>query len=220
MSPRAKSRSVASWCCRRTEMPDARADLFGAHAGLISQYIDILASRGIDWGLLGPREGERLWDRHVLNSVACAGLIPGEASVVDVGSGAGLPGLPLAIYRADVRMTLLESLLRRASFLELAVAELGLGDRVSVVRARAEEHRGRYDVVTSRAVAPLPRLIGWCLPLVAPGGSILALKGSTASEELADAGSELRRRRLTGRVHELLVPGTDETTWAVELRRA
>jgi len=117
-------------------------------------------------------------------------------------------------------MTLLESLLRRASFLELAVAELGLGDRVSVVRARAEEHRGRYDVVTSRAVAPLPRLIGWCLPLVAPGGSILALKGSTASEELADAGSELRRRRLTGRVHELLVPGTDETTWAVELRRA
>lgn len=201
-------------------MPDARADLFGAHAGLISQYIDILASRGIDWGLLGPREGERLWDRHVLNSVACAGLIPGEASVVDVGSGAGLPGLPLAIYRADVRMTLLESLLRRASFLELAVAELGLGDRVSVVRARAEEHRGRYDVVTSRAVAPLPRLIGWCLPLVAPGGSILALKGSTASEELADAGSELRRRRLTGRVHELLVPGTDETTWAVELRRA
>ncbi|HQZ00599.1 MAG TPA: 16S rRNA (guanine(527)-N(7))-methyltransferase RsmG [Propionicimonas sp.] len=201
-------------------MPNARADLFGEHAELISQYIDILASRGIDWGLLGPREGERLWDRHVLNSVACAGLIPGEASVVDVGSGAGLPGLPLAIYRADVRMTLLESLLRRASFLELAVAELGLGDRVSVVRARAEEHRGRYDVVTSRAVAPLPRLIGWCLPLVAPGGSILALKGSTASEELADAGSELRRRRLTGRVHELLVPGTDETTWAVELRRA
>jgi len=201
-------------------VPNARADLFGEHAELISQYIDILASRGIDWGLLGPREGERLWDRHVLNSVACAGLIPGEASVVDVGSGAGLPGLPLAIYRADVRMTLLESLLRRASFLELAVAELGLGDRVSVVRARAEEHRGRYDVVTSRAVAPLPRLIGWCLPLVAPGGSILALKGSTASEELADAGSELRRRRLTGRVHELLVPGTDETTWAVELRRA
>lgn len=201
-------------------MADARAELFGSGSELISQYVDILASRGIDWGLLGPREGERLWDRHVLNSVAAAGLIASGASVVDVGSGAGLPGLPLAIYRPDLRVTLLESLLRRANFLELAVAELGLADRVEVVRARAEDHRDRYDVVTSRAVAPLPRLIGWCVPLVARGGSLLALKGSTASAELADAGPELRRHRLSGRVHELPVPGLTETTWAVELVRS
>jgi 16S rRNA (guanine527-N7)-methyltransferase len=198
---------------------DARAELFGAGAEAIRQYVDILASRGIDWGLIGPREGDRLWERHVLNSVAGAALFPTGASVVDVGSGAGLPGIPLAVLRPDLRVTLLESLLRRANFLELAVEELGLGDRVTVVRARAEEHRATYDVVTSRAVAPLPRLVGWCLPLLAPGGRLLALKGSSAAGELADAAGLLRKKRLTGTVHEVPVPTTDETTWVIELTR-
>ncbi len=196
---------------------DARAELFGAGAEAIRQYVDILASRGIDWGVVGPREGERLWERHILNSIAGAALVPEGATVVDVGSGAGLPGIPLAILRPDLRVTLLESLLRRSNFLDLAVEELGLADRVRVVRARAEDHRERYAVVASRAVAPLPRLIGWCAPLMTGGGKILALKGSSAEAELADAKAELRRARLSGTVHELPVPGLDESTWAIEL---
>lgn len=166
---------------------------------------------------MGPREGERLWERHILNSIAGASLFPEGATVVDVGSGAGLPGIPLAILRPDLRVTLLESLLRRASFLDLAVDELGLSDRVRVVRARAEDHRERYAVVTSRAVAPLPRLIGWCAPLMTGAGKVLALKGSTAASELSEASAELRKARLSGVVHELAVPGLDESTWAIEL---
>lgn len=160
-----------------------------------------------------------MWERHVLNSVAGAELFPERASVVDVGSGAGLPGIPLAVLRPDLRVTLLESLLRRVSFLELAVEELGLADRVRVVRGRAEEHRESYDVVTCRAVAPLPRLLDWCEPLLAPSGRLVALKGSTAAAELADASTALRSRRLAGRVYELAVPGTDETTWAIDVGR-
>jgi len=166
---------------------------------------------------VGPREGERLWERHILNSIAGASLFPEGATVVDVGSGAGLPGIPLAILRPDLKVTLLESLLRRSNFLDLAVEELGLADRVRVVRARAEDHHERYTVVASRAVAPLPRLIGWCAPLMTGGGKILALKGSSAETELAESSKELRRSRLAGVVHELLVPGLDESTWAIEL---
>jgi 16S rRNA (guanine527-N7)-methyltransferase len=196
---------------------DARAGLFGAGAEAIRQYVDILASRGIDWGVIGPREGERLWERHILNSIAGASLFPEGATVVDVGSGAGLPGIPLAILRPDLKVTLLESLLRRANFLDLAVEELALSDRVRVVRARAEDHRERYAVVASRAVAPLPRLIGWCAPLMTGGGRILALKGSSAETELAESAKELRKARLAGVVHELPVPGLDESTWAIEM---
>jgi 16S rRNA (guanine527-N7)-methyltransferase len=196
---------------------DARAELFGGGSETISKYVDILASRGIDWGVVGPREGERLWERHILNSIAGAALFPEGATVVDVGSGAGLPGIPLAILRPDLRVTLLESLLRRGNFLELAVEELGLADRVRVVRGRAEEHRERYLVVASRAVAPLPRLVGWCAPLMSGNGKLLALKGSTAADELKDAAAAVRKARLRGVVHELPVPGTDESTWAVEL---
>ncbi|MGC3995066.1 MAG: 16S rRNA (guanine(527)-N(7))-methyltransferase RsmG [Propionicimonas sp.] len=199
---------------------DARAAVFGSGADTVSRYVDILASRGIDWGLMGPREGDRLWDRHVLNSIACADLLPEGSSVVDVGSGAGLPGIALAILRPDLRVVLLESLLRRANFLELAVEELALGDRVSVVRARAEEHHEVYDVVVSRAVAPLPRLVDWCAPLLARHGRMVALKGETAGAELAEAAPLLRRRGLVGRVVERPVPATDEVSWAVELERA
>lgn len=194
------------------------ASIFGEGVKEIRQYVDILASRGIDWGLIGPRERDRLWERHVLNSVALSPRIPEGASVVDVGSGAGLPGLPLAILCPDLTTTLLEPLQRRANFLELTVAELGLSERVSVIRGRAEEHRARYEVVTCRAVAPLPRLLGWCLPLVARGGRLLALKGSSAAAEVAAAGAELKRLRARAEVVELAVPGLPgEVTWAIEV---
>ncbi len=190
-------------------------DVFGAASETISRYVDILASRGIDWGLIGPREADRLWDRHVLNSVALAPLIPDSASVIDVGSGAGLPGLPLAVLRTDLEVVLLEPLLRRFNFLTLVVDELGLAGRVRVVRGRAEDYQARHDVVTCRAVAPLPRLLDWCLPLVARGGRLVALKGSTAADEMAAAGAELRRHRAAARVEELAVPGTGDATWAI-----
>lgn len=191
---------------------------FGENAEQIKQYVDILLYRGIEWGLIGPREGDRLWERHILNSIAAEPLFAPGATVVDVGSGAGLPGIPLAIRRPDLTITLLESLLRRVNFLELAVAELGLTDRVRVVRGRAEEHRERYDVVTARAVATLPRLVSWCAPLMKPAGTLIALKGSTAPDELTDAADALRKARLSGHVHELPVPGQTDITWAIELR--
>ncbi len=151
------------------------AEIFGTQFDTADRYVDILLSRGIEWGLIGPREGERLWDRHVLNSVAPAALLAQGAAVADVGSGAGLPGIPLAILRPDLRVTLIEPLLRRATFLTQAVEELGLADRVRVMRTRAEDHRERYDVVVSRALARLPQLIGWCEPLRAADGTVLAL---------------------------------------------
>jgi len=165
---------------------------------------------------MGPREGDRLWERHVLNSVAGAGLIPYGATVVDVGSGAGLPGIPLAVLRPDLMVTLLESLERRFSFLELAAAELGLGGRVRVVRGRAEEHREQYQAVLSRAVAPLPKLLDWCAPLRSEFGKVLALKGVSAATELSEARAVLKKLRLVGQVHELAVPVVGGVTWVIE----
>jgi 16S rRNA (guanine527-N7)-methyltransferase len=199
--------------------PDGVSDLFGTGFAEIKRYVDILLDRGIAWGLLGPREGERIWERHILNSVALSPLVPEGSRLVDVGSGAGLPGLPLAILRPDLTVTLLDSLARRSEFLQLAVTELGLGDRVQVVRARAEEHRLQYEVVASRAVAPLTRLVAWCVPLLAADGRLLALKGETAAEELASVELGLRKAVLAGSVRELEVPVVGERTWAVEIRR-
>lgn len=145
-------------------IPDAAAAVFGAEVDRAAAYVTLLATTGVERGLLGPREVDRLWDRHVLNSVAVSHAIGPQASVVDVGSGAGLPGIPLALARPDLVVTLLEPLLRRATFLSEVVDELELADRVSVVRGRAVDpddrdplgHRATYDVVTSRAVARSP----------------------------------------------------------------
>jgi 16S rRNA (guanine527-N7)-methyltransferase len=163
---------------------------------LINRYVDILASTAIAWGLLGPREADRLWDRHILNSAALGGLIAADNTVVDVGSGAGLPGIPLAILRPDLRITLIEPLLRRATFLTQTVEELGITDHVTVVRSRAEGHRQSYDVVVARALAALDRLIGWCSPLRAPDGVILALKGASANDEIVAATRKLAAAQL------------------------
>jgi 16S rRNA (guanine527-N7)-methyltransferase len=176
-------------------VPDrAGSSLFGDLLPLALRYAGWLAGPGVERGLLGPREAARLWDRHLLNSAVVGSLLsPGE-SVVDVGSGAGLPGIPMALARPDCSFVLLEPLLRRATFLAEVVADLGLSPRVSVVRARAEDVAGAsYDVAVARAVAPLDRLAGWCLRLVRPGGRLLALKGDRAEAEVA-AAPRLRAR--------------------------
>jgi 16S rRNA (guanine527-N7)-methyltransferase len=154
----------------------------------------LLAGDGVIRGLLGPREVPRLWDRHLLNCAVTAELLAPGATVTDVGSGAGLPGIPLALARPDLRIELLEPLQRRAVFLREVVSTLEL-ENVQVVRGRAEDAQrvDRVDIVTARAVAPLSRLAGWCLPLLRPGGSLIALKGSQASAELAAAAADLRR---------------------------
>nr|WP_245797595.1 16S rRNA (guanine(527)-N(7))-methyltransferase RsmG [Mangrovactinospora gilvigrisea] len=151
------------------------------------RYAALLAGEGVVRGLIGPREVERLWGRHLLNCAVLGEAVPRDVALCDVGSGAGLPGIPLALVRPDLRITLLEPLLRRTTFLEEAVEELGL-DNVTVVRGRAEEMVGKLemDVVTARAVAPLERLASWGLPLLRPHGEMLALKGESAEEELAD----------------------------------
>lgn len=164
---------------------------FSEASGLLSRYADVLATDGVTRGLIGPREVERLWDRHILNSAVVAELIPEGDSVVDVGSGAGLPGIPLALVRADLQVTLLEPLLRRSDFLREAVQVLELADRVRVVRSRAEDHTDRYGTCVARAVAPMSRLAPWCLPLVQPGGQLLAMKGAAAEAEVADAAAVL-----------------------------
>jgi len=175
---------------------DVAREVFGEQFPLINRYVDILGSTGVEWGLLGPRETDRLWDRHILNSAALSGLIARGSSVVDVGSGAGLPGIPLALLRPDLRVTLLEPLLRRATFLTQTVEELRIANRAKVIRSRAEDHHGNYDVVTSRAVAPLDRLVGWCNPLRARRGMILALKGSSVADEVAAATRRLESANL------------------------
>jgi 16S rRNA (guanine527-N7)-methyltransferase len=168
--------------------------VFRAALSTAVAYAALLADTGVVRGLIGPREVPRLWDRHLLN---CAALGDGVASglrVCDIGSGAGLPGIALAIRRPDLRVTLVEPLLRRVTFLTEAVAALDLPN-VEVVRSRAEQLHGtvEFDVVTSRAVAPLPRLLDWSMPLVRQGGVLLAMKGASAASEVAAARAVLDR---------------------------
>ena len=179
----------------------------------LEQYAALLASEGVLRGLIGPREVPRLWDRHLVNCGLLAPLLPDGASVADLGSGAGLPGMVLALARPDLRVTLIEPMARRVAFLDEAVEILGL-DRVTVERGRAEDWSGpeRFDVVTARALAPLPKLLSWGMPLVADGGVMLAMKGSSAAEEIEAAKAELIRRRATAEVVTVSVPGSSVTT--------
>ena len=174
--------------------PDAATAVFGDRLDLAASYAALLAGPGVERGLIGPRETPRLWERHVLNCAGLAELLAPDETVLDLGSGAGLPGLVLAIRRADLQVVLVEPLLRRATFLTEAVEALGLPN-VTVRRARAEELAGKVevDVVTARAVAPLARLAGWSLPLLRPGGRLLALKGEQAEAELAAAQPALKK---------------------------
>lgn len=176
------------------ELAEAARALFGDRLDLAAAYAELLATDGVVRGLIGPRETPRLWERHLLNCAVVAERIPEGASVIDVGSGAGLPGLVLAIARPDLTVTLVEPLARRTAFLIEAVQRLGLTRDVRVFRGRAEEaaagSRDREplsaDIVTARAVAPLDRLASWCLPLLAPGGRLVALKGASAADEITE----------------------------------
>jgi len=184
--------------------------VFGERLSIAEQYAEILSSVGVERGLLGPREVPRIWDRHLLNCVVLQELVERGARVVDVGSGAGLPGIPLAIARPDLLVTLVEPLLRRASFLQQVVDTLGLD--VAVYRGRAEDRAtqstvGSADVIAARAVAPLGKLMGWCLPLARAGGRVLAIKGDSAAEELAR--DRLAIRRLGGQYLQVRQCGAD-----------
>ena len=164
--------------------------VFGDRLPLAEAYAELLITDGLVRGLIGPREAPRTWERHLLNCGVLSEMISLGASVFDVGSGAGLPGIVLAVARPDLTITLVEPLARRTAFLSEAVTALGLDATVSVVRARAEDLAGgppaAADVVTARAVAPLDRLAGWCLPLARIGGRLLAVKGASAQREVAE----------------------------------
>jgi 16S rRNA (guanine527-N7)-methyltransferase len=176
------------------ELAYAARTLFGDRLDLAKAYARLLATDGVVRGLIGPHEAPRIWARHLLNCAAVTELIPTGCAVLDVGSGAGLPGIVLAIARPDLSVVLVEPLARRTAFLTEVVTALGLDRSVTVVRARAEELASGAagieaipaDIVTARAVAPLDRLAGWCLPLTAAGGRLLALKGSSAADEVEE----------------------------------
>jgi 16S rRNA (guanine527-N7)-methyltransferase len=174
--------------------PPGASAVFGDRLAVAERYAALLAGPGIVRGLLGPREAPRLWERHILNCAVAVDLVPEGASVADVGTGAGLPGIVWAIVRPDVHVTLVEPLLRRISFLEETVVDLGLPN-VTVCRGRAEDMAAQMqvDVVTARAVAPLDTLARWTLPLLKSGGVLLALKGQSVADELASAESELTK---------------------------
>ncbi len=197
--------------------------MFGHRLDLAVEYGDLLAGEGVRRGLIGPREVPRLWERHLLNSAVLAELLPPDARFVDVGAGAGLPGVPLAICRPDLRVDLVEPMLRRTAFLNEVVGQLGLA-AARVVRGRAEDRDVRAlvaptDWVVVRAVAPLVRLVEWCMPLLSPGGRLLALKGSRAADEIASARQTLRRQGAADPVLRQLTAGS-EPTWVVEVRRS
>lgn len=173
--------------------PAQAAAVFGPELERARLYAHLLATEGVTRGLVGPREPSRVWSRHLLNCAALAELLPAESLVLDLGSGAGLPGLPLALARPDLRVILLEPMARRVAFLSDVVGLLKL-DRVSVRRGRAEDVEPRsVDAVVTRAVAPLVRLVPMSLPLLRPGGRLLALKGSAAEGEVAAAKQMLDR---------------------------
>jgi len=194
--------------------PQVVAALFPAdRRHLAEAYAVLLASEGVLRGLIGPREVPRLWDRHLVNSALLAPLVPEGARLADLGSGAGLPGLVVAIARPDLTVTLIEPMARRTAFLEEAVQTLGLTS-VEVVRVRAEDWKRpeRFDAVTARALAPLPKLLRWGLPLVRPGGVLLAMKGSSAQDEVTAATAELARARASAEVLHPATPGATPTT--------
>jgi 16S rRNA (guanine527-N7)-methyltransferase len=200
------------------ETPPVVERLYPDAVGRLSAYAELLSTDGVVRGLIGPREAPRLWERHLLNCAVVEQVVPAGSSVADIGSGAGLPGIVLAIVRPDLHVTLIEPLLRRTTFLSEAVSALSLPN-VEVIRSRAEEVRDlSFDVVASRAVVPLPKLAEWCLPLCRPGGLMVAMKGSSAQDELTAAQAILDRLGAGERtIRRLGVDELDQPTTVVSI---
>ncbi|MGK2349021.1 16S rRNA (guanine(527)-N(7))-methyltransferase RsmG [Actinomyces sp. W5033] len=204
--------------CVVEEPSEEVRELFGVAFSGAEHFAHMLQDQGELRGLVGPREMPRLWTRHIVNSAAVVPFLPGRGTVADVGSGAGFPGVVVALLRPDLDVTLIETMERRVDWLSDVVSELDL-DNVQIVRARAEEVRERYDVVTARAVANLSRLVRLTAPLLRQGGSLLALKGARAEAEVEDARYVIKKAKLEPAViHEVITPG-DELTKIVEVRR-
>lgn len=202
-------------------VPDSAAGVFSDAWPKVEQFAALLVAEGELRGLIGPRELPRLWTRHLLNSSAVAPFVPEGVRFADVGSGAGFPGVVVAIMRPDLDVYLIEPMERRTTWLEDVTRELSLAN-VTVVRARAEELHGAasYDVVSARAVAALKKLVPWVAPLIAPGGRLVALKGERAALEVTEAEKVLRKHKLRDTsVQEVVVPGTDEPTRIVTAER-
>lgn len=194
--------------------------LFGTSASTVEAYANLLSLEGEKRGLIGPKEAERIWSRHIVNSAALLGFLPRRGTVIDVGSGAGLPGLVIAAARPDLEVTLVEPMERRCEWLAYASEEIGL-DNVLIVRDRSENlgKKIRADVVTARAVAALPKLLRLTSKMIAPGGRLLALKGQRVYEEVEDAALELKKRHLDAEVHEVVSVMDGEVTYVVECKR-
>jgi 16S rRNA (guanine527-N7)-methyltransferase len=193
--------------------------VFGAALPVVQRFADALVGPAIERGLLGPAEADRVWERHLLNCAPVSDLIAANASVIDVGSGAGLPGLVVALLRPDLTVTLLDAQLRRCTFLTEMVDLLELGNRVTVVHGRAEDGLTtvRHDYATMRALAPLERLLPLCAPLIRRNGELLAIKGSSAGDEVAAAKSTLKRYDAQATICQLDLPGGGGTTTVVRV---
>ena len=187
--------------------PAAAAKIFGAGIDKARGYAAALVRDGDELGLLGPREMPKLWTRHILNSAVVAELVPAGASVADVGSGAGLPGIPMAIAQPQASFVLIEPMERRSNWLSQQVAELGL-DNVRVLRARAEEVGEVFDIVTARAVSALPKLLRMTVPLTRHGGEIIALKGSKSAEEIEESRGLMKKLKIAG--FEIVLTGAQQ----------
>lgn len=173
--------------------PAAAAEVFSERLPLAEAYHQSLATTAAERGFIGPKEVDRLWERHILNCAVISEAFAPGLKVADIGSGAGLPGIPLAIARPDLSITLIEPLLKRSVYLNEVASELGLGN-VTVVRGRAEDQpKATFDAVTSRAVAPLGKLAGWSLPLLQGGGYMIAMKGESVAEELERDGRDIAK---------------------------
>ena len=195
--------------------PAVAAVIFGDRLDLARRYAALLIRDSDTLGLLGPREMPKLWSRHILNSAVVSELVPDGVTVADVGSGAGLPGIPMAIAQPNAHFTLIEPMERRSDWLKAVVAELGL-ENVSVLRARAEEVGEVFDLVTARAVSALPKLLRLTVPLTRHGGAIIALKGSKAAEEIEESKKLSKKLKIAG--FEVIHTGAqilDETTLVV-----
>jgi 16S rRNA (guanine527-N7)-methyltransferase len=167
----------------------------------IQRYAELLKGAGIERGLIGPKEGDRIWERHIANCIPITTILPENVRLVDIGSGAGLPGIVIALARPDLKVSLVEPLQRRVDFLNEVVAELGIP--VEVIRGRAERVKKQFEIVTARAVAPLEKLINISWHMIPRGGSLMAMKGESAAEEIA---STTLKKGSTAELHEISLP--------------